>query len=57
MAKKHNPRAANGIDKFIGERIRAARNMKKISQADLGEACGVSFQQIQKREQGVNHVK
>ncbi|WP_398473381.1 helix-turn-helix domain-containing protein [Tardiphaga sp.] len=49
-------RSAGQHDSEIGTRIRARRNMQKISQAELGEALGVSFQQIQKYEKGVNRV-
>lgn len=57
MAKqKHNPRAANGIDHFIGERLRAARLLAGLSQMEAGNICGVSFQQIQKNESGVNRL-
>lgn len=61
MAKSkttHNPRSANGIDHWIGERIRAARNIKKISQAELAAALGdgLSFQQVQKYEKGTNRL-
>jgi transcriptional regulator with XRE-family HTH domain len=56
MAKKTNPRAANDIDHFIGERLRAARNLAGLSQQDAAKVCGVSFQQIQKNESGVNRM-
>lgn len=39
-----------------GKRIRALRMAKGMSQADLGETLGVSFQQVQKYEKGVNRV-
>jgi transcriptional regulator with XRE-family HTH domain len=38
------------IDIHIGRRIRRRRRLLGLSQAALGEACGVSFQQIQKFE-------
>ena len=44
------------IDKKIGERIRDIRNQCGISQEKLGEAIGVSFQQVQKYERGLNRV-
>ena len=58
MAKsvKKGPRAANGTDKYIGERIREARNASGLSQEDLGKTLSVSFQQVQKYEKGVNRV-
>jgi transcriptional regulator with XRE-family HTH domain len=51
-----HPRSANASDVAIGKRIRQRRNEQKISQAELGEALGVSFQQIQKYEKGTNRV-
>ena len=43
-------------DRYIGQRIREARLSGRISQAGLGELIGVSFQQIQKYENGTNRV-
>jgi transcriptional regulator with XRE-family HTH domain len=50
------PRAANAEDVSIGKRIRQRRNEQRVSQAELGDQLGVSFQQIQKYEKGVNRV-
>lgn len=44
------------IDMEVGQRIRAARLMRKVSQEALADACGVSFQQVQKYERGKNRV-
>jgi transcriptional regulator with XRE-family HTH domain len=44
------------IDKKIGSVIRIQRVKLKMSQSELGEALGVTFQQIQKYEQGKNAV-
>ncbi|GAA5095669.1 helix-turn-helix transcriptional regulator [Bartonella acomydis] len=41
---------------FIGKKIRLRRNMLKMSQKTLGQHLGVSFQQIQKYEKGLNRV-
>jgi len=43
-------------DEIIGKNIRLARKTKGISQAELGEALGISFQQIQKYERGANRI-
>ncbi|MBZ6078884.1 helix-turn-helix domain-containing protein [Microvirga puerhi] len=43
-------------DQEIGRRIRARRMMISMSQTDLGDKLGVTFQQIQKYEKGVNRV-
>ncbi|MET3589257.1 transcriptional regulator with XRE-family HTH domain [Bartonella silvatica] len=44
------------VDKFISKKIRFRRNMLKMSQKTLGQSLGVSFQQIQKYEKGLNRV-
>lgn len=44
------------IDALIGERVRSHRLRAKMSQSGLGEALGVSFQQIQKYETGSNRI-
>jgi transcriptional regulator with XRE-family HTH domain len=44
------------LDKALGLSIRLRRQLAGCSQSDLGEAIGVSFQQIQKYERGVNRV-
>ena len=43
-------------DKYIGERIREARLGAKLSQTDLANMLGVSYQQIQKYEAGENRI-
>ncbi|MBW9114816.1 helix-turn-helix transcriptional regulator [Rhizobium cauense] len=45
-----------GIDNEIGKRIRDIRLSRGISQNQLGEALGVTFQQIQKYEWGANRI-
>src|ERR1700746_1067485 len=55
-AKKMKQRSAGKPDIELGKRIRLRRVEQKISQADLGEKLGVSFQQVQKYEKGVNRV-
>jgi transcriptional regulator with XRE-family HTH domain len=44
------------IDVHVGLRIRLRRNMLRISQEKLGEAIGLTFQQVQKYERGANRV-
>ena len=44
------------IDQSVGERIRARRRQLRLSQTKLGDAIGVSFQQIQKYEKGANRI-
>jgi transcriptional regulator with XRE-family HTH domain len=50
------PRSSQPQDKHIGSRIRMRRIEMKISQDELGGKIGVSFQQVQKYEKGVNRV-
>ena len=44
------------IDKYVGSRVRARRVGLRISQTKLGEAIGVTFQQVQKYENGTNRI-
>lgn len=55
-SRKDDPRAASAVDRQIGARIRARRLELDISQTALGDGIGVTFQQIQKYERGVNRV-
>jgi transcriptional regulator with XRE-family HTH domain len=54
MSQKDRPAA--DIDVLIGERVRSRRMQAKISQAALGEALGVTLQQIQKYEEGTDRI-
>lgn len=44
------------VDIFVGQRIKLLRKLHQISQTDLGNELGLSFQQIQKYETGVNRI-
>lgn len=46
----------NPVDVHVGSRVRLRRTMEKMSQEKLGEALGVTFQQIQKYEKGTNRI-
>ena len=46
----------NPIDIHVGSRIRLRRTLMGMSQERLGEALGLTFQQVQKYERGVNRV-
>jgi transcriptional regulator with XRE-family HTH domain len=48
--------ANNPVDEAVGARIRILRKRRKMSQAELGKALGVTFQQVQKYENGNNRV-
>jgi transcriptional regulator with XRE-family HTH domain len=47
---------ANEVDKHVGQRIRARREVLKISQGRLGRHLGVTFSQVQKYEKGSNRI-
>jgi transcriptional regulator with XRE-family HTH domain len=51
-----NQRSAGKPDVELGKRIRLRRVEIDISQTELGDKLGVSFQQVQKYEKGVNRV-
>ena len=46
----------NQIDKQVGSRVRMRRMLLGMSQERLGQALGVTFQQVQKYEKGVNRI-
>jgi transcriptional regulator with XRE-family HTH domain len=49
-------KSTNAIDGYVGERVRLRRKMLGMSQASLAEALGITFQQIQKYEKGINRI-
>src|SRR3954454_7734863 len=64
MARSRPPRrpgrpkagTPNPIDIRVGARLRLRRNMLGLSQEKLGEAIGLTFQQVQKYERGTNRI-
>jgi transcriptional regulator with XRE-family HTH domain len=48
--------ALNPIDKHVGGRVRMRRLMLDMSQADLANGLGLTFQQVQKYEKGTNRI-
>ncbi|HVB15357.1 MAG TPA: helix-turn-helix transcriptional regulator [Stellaceae bacterium] len=46
----------NPIDVQVGSRVRLRRSMLGLSQERLGEAIGLTFQQVQKYERGANRI-
>jgi transcriptional regulator with XRE-family HTH domain len=46
----------NPIDVHVGSRVRARRQVLGMSQEKLGNALGLTFQQVQKYEKGTNRV-
>jgi transcriptional regulator with XRE-family HTH domain len=50
------PKTIDSIDRLVGQNIRIFRIAKSVTQVQLGKELGVTFQQIQKYEQGTNRV-
>jgi transcriptional regulator with XRE-family HTH domain len=46
----------NPIDKHVGNRVRMRRIMLQMTQTELANAVGVTFQQVQKYEKGTNRI-
>jgi transcriptional regulator with XRE-family HTH domain len=57
MANQRTPkRSVQVMDKLLAERIKRRRNELGMTQHELGIRLGVSFQQVQKYEKGMNRV-
>jgi len=52
----NDERAANAVDRKLGQRVRSRRLEISMSQERLAELLGVTFQQVQKYEKGVNRI-
>lgn len=46
----------NPVDVYVGQRVRTRRTLMGLSQEKLGEAIGLTFQQVQKYERGTNRI-
>jgi len=53
MAESKSP---SGIDRIVGQRLRWRRRELRLTQEQLGERLGLTFQQVQKYEKGVNRI-
>ncbi len=59
---KFKPRFGRGsgkrhpVDVHVGGRVKQRRKLLGMTQTDLGDALGLSFQQVQKNERGVNRI-
>ena len=49
-------KAPNDVDRHVGSRVRMRRMLIGMSQEKLGEALGLTFQQVQKYEKGTNRI-
>lgn len=54
--EERNARRANTVDSHVGARVRLRRMLLGMSQEKLGESLGLTFQQVQKYEKGVNRI-
>jgi transcriptional regulator with XRE-family HTH domain len=48
--------AIHRLDEYVGMRIRKRRIVLGLSQKDIGELTGITFQQVQKYEKGINRI-
>ncbi|MFZ5734392.1 MAG: helix-turn-helix domain-containing protein [Pseudomonadota bacterium] len=54
--ERYEPKKPQPIDVHVGSRLKSKRIAIGMSQAALGSAIGVSFQQVQKYESGTNRL-
>jgi transcriptional regulator with XRE-family HTH domain len=50
------PKSPDPTDKHVGTRVRMRRLMLGVTQTTLADALGLTFQQVQKYEKGVNRI-
>jgi transcriptional regulator with XRE-family HTH domain len=56
QAREQSARVTRRVDEFVGEQIRRRRTMLGLTQDQLAQALGISYQQVQKYETGTNRV-
>ena len=56
LKTNNSPRGPNPIDIHVGARVRLRRNLLGLTLETLAKAVGVTYQQLQKYERGVNRV-
>ncbi|MDA0238647.1 MAG: helix-turn-helix transcriptional regulator, partial [Proteobacteria bacterium] len=54
--RRRPPGVPDPVDIHVGSRVRLRRTLLGLSQEKLGEAVGLTFQQIQKYERGANRI-
>ncbi len=52
----NSPSSEQKLNCMIGRQVRLARNMEKMSMAQLGGQLGITYQQMQKYEKGTNRI-
>jgi transcriptional regulator with XRE-family HTH domain len=55
-AEARDPRRPDNIDVEVGRLVRVQRIARGLSQTELGDQIGVTFQQVQKYESGANRI-
>ena len=53
---KKDVRTATEVDAYVGAQLKKLRKSEKLSQTQLANKVGVTFQQIQKYERGTNRI-
>src|SRR5262249_42882055 len=56
QTREQSARVTRRVDEFVGEQIRKRRTMLGLTQDQLAQALGISYQQVQKYETGTNRV-
>jgi len=56
MSERMAGKKPNPVDTHVGSRVRLRRMLLGMSQERLGESMGLTFQQVQKYEKGVNRI-
>ena len=54
--KRYSATNPDPIDVYVGARIRGRRTMLGMSQGDVAKRLGLTFQQVQKYERGINRI-
>ena len=54
--RRYPPGTPNPVDIHVGSRVRLRRTLLGLSQDKLGQALGLTFQQVQKYERGANRI-
>lgn len=50
------PKSPNSVDRHVGARLAALRKVRRLTQAELARKLGVTTQQVQKYEKGMNRI-
>ena len=56
VVSSKQPKVSNPVDRHVGSRVRMRRVLLGMSQERLGDALGITFQQVQKYEKGSNRI-